>query len=149
MKMGFVIGIIVLFLITGVISMACSAKTNRTLLTENNVYRWKVYHVCENKYPAGKYYYFEVYYGDLKLVLPKEMTGGVREVSRFHAAGGHGPHETNYDTVLLVFEAFVKDERGFEQRSMVSLSIRPETGSTGNFSVTNLCNGQTALLAIE
>ncbi len=147
MKPVLIAGIFVLLLTVMIVGVACSQKTTRTLLSENKVYLWKIYHVQENRYPAGKYHYFEVYYGNQKLVLPKELTGGAREVSQFHAAGGHGPHETNYDTVLIVFEGFTKDARSFEQRSIVSISVRPETGHGDSLRITNLCNGQTALLA--
>lgn len=142
------IGAAVLLLLL-VTCYAFSQRTSRTLLSENRVYHWKVYHVTERKFPAGNYQYFEVYNGDRALVLPKEMTGGVRDVSHFHAAGGFGPHETNYDTVLITFEAFVKDERGFEQRNLVSITVRPEPGRTGKLLLTNLCSGQTAELNYE
>ena len=149
MKISQIIGVLVILLLIGFVCFAVSRRTVRKLLSENRVYHWKVYHVTENNFPAGKFQYFEVYYGNQKLVLPKEMTGGVRDVSQFHSAGGFGNHETNYDTILIHFEAFVKNAAGFEERNIVSMSIRPVPGKEGKFIVTNLCSGATAELEIS
>ncbi|WP_168928011.1 hypothetical protein, partial [Chitinophaga terrae (ex Kim and Jung 2007)] len=116
-------------------------KISRTLLTDKKVYHWKIYHTTENSYPAGKFQYFEVFLGDQKLVLPKDLTGGVRDISQFHAAGSFGNHETDYNAVIIVFEAISKNENGFDERNMVSVKVTPQTQN--ELMVTNLCTGQT------
>jgi len=105
--------------------------------------------VSENNFPAGKQHYFEVYYGNRQLVLPKDITGGVRDVSRFLAAGAYDAGATDYDTVLILFETSTKDERGFEQRGQTSISVRPEPGQTGQLIVTDLNTGKSFNLTLK
>ncbi len=148
MKTATIICVVALCLFSA-IAYSCSRRITRTLLTENRVYHWKVYHIAENNYPAGKNHYYEVYYGDKQLILPAEMTGGLREVSSFVAAGSYDAGATNYDAIFIIFESYSKDQRGFEQRGQMSIAVRPEPGHTGQFIVTNLCNGKTVTLEIE
>ncbi|WBV60124.1 hypothetical protein PFY12_13910 [Chryseobacterium camelliae] len=77
----------------------------------------------------------------------EELTGGVRDISQFHAAGSFGNHETDYNTVLIVFEAISKNENGFDQRNMVSIKVTPKTQN--ELMVTNLCTGQTARIYMK
>src|SRR6218665_388133 len=96
--------IIVLILATVVVIAACSVsrKTERSLLFENTVYDWKVYFVKENNFPAGTDRYYEVFYKGEKLVLPKEITGGVRDIGRFITAAALDISHTHNDAVLIV-----------------------------------------------
>lgn len=144
-----IIGGVLIIVVIVVFCYSCSYGVTRKLLSENRVYHWKVYHVTERDFNTGTDHYFEVYYGEQKLVLPKEMTGGLRDVSRFHAAGGFNSGETNYDSVLIIFEAFSEDQRGFEQRNLVSVIVRPEPGQTGKITIANLCTGRIAELIPE
>ncbi|HEX6426484.1 MAG TPA: hypothetical protein VF008_02315 [Niastella sp.] len=147
MKPFFAILLLLLFIAIAVYAYA--KKQSRKLLTENQVYHWKVYHIKEHHFSIGTNHYFEVYLGSRKLVLPKELTGGSREVSRFIAAGAHNSGETNYDAVMIVCEGSVKNERGFEERQQMSLMVRA-IGTNGNkLEVNNLCNGKTATLTLE
>lgn len=141
------IGIALLVIVAIMLFNSCSKKIKRTLLTDNKVYHWKIYHTSENNYPAGKFQYFEVYLEGQKLVLPKEITGGVHEVSQFYAAGSFGNHETDYNAVLIVFEAISKNENGFNERNMVRVKVTPKTKN--ELMVTNLCNGQTTKTLLQ
>ncbi|KKO89221.1 hypothetical protein AAW12_24205 [Sphingobacterium sp. Ag1] len=141
------IGIALLVIIAIMIFNSCSRKITRTLLTDNKIYHWKIYHTTENNYPAGKFQYFEVFLGEQKLVLPKELTGGVRDISQFHAAGSFGNHETDYNAVLIVFEGISKNENGFEQRHMVSIKVSPLT--INKLLLTNMCSGQATEMIIK
>lgn len=149
MKLFSILALALLFIAITCMFYSCSRKSSSTLLTDNKVYKWKVYHVTENNYPAGIYHYFEVFYGDRKLVLPKEMTGGIRDVSRFLTAGGYDNSETHYDSVLITFQSFTKDEHGFEQRGTVNISIRPNDNDGKSFAIYNLCTGKTATLELS
>ncbi|WP_336960715.1 hypothetical protein [Chryseobacterium contaminans] len=136
------IGLIMFVIVTIMIFNSCSRKITRKLLTHNKVYHWKIYHITENNYPAGKFQYFEVYLGEKKLVLPKEISGGVREISQFHAAGSFGNYETDYNSVLIMFEAISKSTQGFDERNMVSIKA---TALTKNkLLLANLSNGEIA-----
>jgi hypothetical protein len=141
--------ILILLLLVTIIFYSCSRRITRRLLTENKVYQWKVYHTTENNFPAGKQHYFEVYYGKTQLVLPREMTGGVRDVCRFLAAGAYDAGAAFYDSVLILFETATKDERGFEQRGQMSISVRPEPGRTGQLIVTDLNTGNSFNLTLK
>lgn len=144
MKTSVIIGIILLLVIVAIVLWSCSKKLSRVLLTKNKVYRWKIYHVTENNYPAGTNMYFEIFLGKHQLILPKEITGGERDISRFHAAGAYGNHETNYDSVLIVYEALAKDERGFDQRKMITIQVT--FGGDNKIQLTDICTGQTTML---
>lgn len=147
MKISIIIGSILILMIVVLIFKSCSKGISRILLTENKVYQWKIYHVTEKNYPSGKFRYFEVYLGKQQLVLPKELTGGVRDVSRFHAAGSFAGHETNYNAVLITFEAISKDARGFDQRNMVNILVSASGNNT--VLVKDLCTGDTSILNLK
>ncbi|HEU4496527.1 MAG TPA: hypothetical protein VFR70_05715, partial [Flavobacterium sp.] len=95
---------------------------------------------------AGKYAYYEVLYKDQKLVLPKEITGGYKEISQFITASAIGAHETNNDCVLIVFEQLIKKENGFmEHGPYITLLVQANI-HTNELTLHNTCNGQTAVL---
>jgi hypothetical protein len=133
----------------GLFLYARSAKVGRKLLYDNERYTWKIYHVTENYFPAGKFQHYEVFYRNKQLVLPKEMTGGVGEISQFHAAGAFDAGQTNYGSVVLIFEARIQKADGFEERNMVSLFIRTDNSRLNQLEVVNLCTGKTATISFE
>jgi hypothetical protein len=87
------------------------------------------------------------YLGKQQLVLPKEITGGLRDVLRFHAAGSFGNHETDYNAILIMFETISKNAQGFDQRNMVSVKV--SRLSKNKLLVSNLCSGDTTEIALK
>lgn len=141
--------ILFVFLILTVVFNSCTAKLSRKLLIENQVYHWKVYHVKEYDFNVGTTHYFEVYYGEHKLILPKEMTGGHRDISRFLSAGSYNSSETNYDSVLIIFESLVKDEKRAVEHGTVSITVRATGRNLEQLEVMNLCTGKITILSLK
>lgn len=141
--------IFLILIVVAVVFYSCTPKLSRKLLTENQVYHWKVYHVKEYDFNMGTKHYFEVYHGEHKLILPKEMTGGYRDISQFLTAGTYNAGETNYDSVLIIFESLVKDEKGFVQRDRVSITVKAMDKNSKQLEVMNICTGKIAILTLE
>lgn len=137
----------VLLLIIIVIASCFVSRSNRTLLFENNLYQWKIYYVKDHKVFVGTHSYYEVFYKGEKLVLPKEITGGVRDVEQFKAVSGYEMQETNNDAVLIVFEGYFMKENGFEERQVITILVRPASGNKDELEIHNMQNGQIAVMA--
>lgn len=124
-------------------------KNSKTLLFESRIRPWKIYYVKKYQTLVGHAQpYFEVYFNNIKLILPKELTGGIRDIDQFVSASGFESSATQNDTVLIVFEGFAKKENGSEERAFVTVLARAPTNK-GELTIYNLCNNRQAQLSIE
>lgn len=125
-KISIAIGLVFLIL-AGFYSCASTKVQRKTLFKGSDIHPWRIEYTNEQHFSAGKKQYYEVFYADKQIVIPKTFFKSKQDISQFVAAGGFEIQETNNDAVLLTV-AFIPEDSEYNYRQYCAVFVK--RGST-------------------
>ena len=97
-------------LLTIVVLIWCSLRTKRKVLFKGSeLYPWRVEYVVEKHFGLGKIQYYQIFYDNKKLVIPKEFLGNEKDIDQFEMAGGFNVNKVPVESVLATLKFYNQD----------------------------------------